>query len=80
MLVRKFIFLGCIVSLFSCATQVPPEGGPEDKLPPRIAAIAPAPNSINQEPKLNVKILFDEWINATIPKVPSLFLLRLKRK
>ncbi|HPW93646.1 MAG TPA: Ig-like domain-containing protein [Fibrobacteraceae bacterium] len=68
MLVRKFIFLGCIVSLFSCATQVPPEGGPEDKLPPRIAAIAPAPNSINQEPKLNVKILFDEWINATIPK------------
>ena len=65
---QKLLFLGCLIVLFSCATQVAPTGGPEDKLPPRIAAIAPAPKSVNQDPKLNVRILFDEWISATIPK------------
>lgn len=65
---QKFIFIGCLVAIVSCATQEAPAGGPEDKLPPRIAAIAPAPRTVNLEPSLNVKILFDEWINSSIPK------------
>lgn len=56
------------VCLVSCATQVAPSGGPEDKLPPRIAAISPSPNAIDQELSLNVKVFFDEWISPTIPK------------
>ena len=38
------LVLACI-GFWACATQVAPGGGPEDKLPPRIAAVYPAPNT-----------------------------------
>ena len=56
------------VTLVSCATQVAPSGGPEDKLPPRVAAVYPAPNTTNHPNELMVKLEFDEWINASIPR------------
>ena len=40
------------VYLVSCATQVAPGGGPEDKLPPRIAAVYPAPGTTNHPNEL----------------------------
>ena len=64
---KHLFFLGFFFVLLSCATQVAPSGGPEDKLPPRVAAVSPAPQSINQSPELNVKLIFDEWISPTIP-------------
>jgi hypothetical protein len=54
--------------LLSCATQVAPGGGPEDKLPPRVAAVYPAPNTTNHPNELYVKLEFDEWINASVPR------------
>lgn len=54
--------------LVACATVVAPSGGPEDKLPPRVAGVYPAPNSTNLPEELYVKVKFDEWINATIPR------------
>lgn len=54
--------------LISCATQVAPSGGPEDKLPPRVAGVYPAPNTTNHPNELLVKLEFDEWINASIPR------------
>lgn len=54
--------------LAACATQVAPNGGPEDKLPPRVAAVYPAPNTTNHPNELLVKLEFDEWINASIPR------------
>ncbi|MCQ2122582.1 MAG: Ig-like domain-containing protein [Fibrobacter sp.] len=54
--------------LVACATQVAPSGGPEDKLPPRVAAVYPAPNTTNHPNELLVKLEFDEWINAAIPR------------
>ncbi|MCQ2089134.1 MAG: Ig-like domain-containing protein [Fibrobacter sp.] len=54
--------------LAACATQVAPSGGPEDKLPPRVAAVYPAPNTTNHPNELLVKLEFDEWINASIPR------------
>ena len=56
------------IGLLACATQVAPSGGPEDKLPPRIAAVYPAPNTTNHPEELYVKLEFDEWINASIPR------------
>lgn len=56
------------VSLVSCATQVAPGGGPEDKLPPRIAAVYPAPGTTNHPNELYIKLEFDEWINPSIPR------------
>lgn len=52
----------------ACATQVAPSGGPEDKLPPRVAGVYPAPNTTNHPNELYVKLEFDEWINASIPR------------
>ena len=54
--------------LVACATQVAPSGGPEDKLPPRVAAVYPAPKTANHPNELYVKLEFDEWINASIPR------------
>jgi len=48
--------------LISCATVVPPPGGPEDKLPPRVAGTTLAPSSINQSVNLDLTLQFDEWI------------------
>lgn len=56
------------VFLAACATQVAPGGGPEDKLPPRVAGVYPAPNTTNHPNELYVKLEFDEWINASIPR------------
>ena len=54
--------------LIACATQVAPGGGPEDKLPPRIAAVYPAPGTTNHPIELYIKLEFDEWINPSIPR------------
>lgn len=70
---RGLLKYGALVALFSallasCATQVAPTGGPEDKLPPRVAGVYPAPNTTNHPNELMVKLEFDEWINASIPR------------
>ena len=61
------LVLACI-GFWACATQVAPGGGPEDKLAPRIAAVYPAPNTTNHPEELYVKLEFDEWVNASIPR------------
>jgi len=66
---RSFFFVVALsLILLACATQVAPGGGPEDKLPPRVAAVYPAPNTTNHPNELYVKLEFDEWINASIPR------------
>ncbi len=62
-----YALAGCLL-LIACATQVAPSGGPEDKLPPRVAGVYPAPNTTNHPNELLVKLEFDEWINATVPR------------
>ena len=62
-----FPLLACI-GIIACATQVAPSGGPEDKLPPRVAAVYPAPNTTNHPEELFVKLEFDEWINGSVPR------------
>ena len=61
-------FLASCLMIAACATQVAPTGGPEDKLPPRVAGVSPAPKTANQPNELYVKLEFDEWINASIPR------------
>ena len=61
-------FLAFCLMIAACATQVAPSGGPEDKLPPRVAGVYPAPNTANHPNELYVKLEFDEWINASIPR------------
>ena len=61
-------FLALCLMIAACATQVAPSGGPEDKLPPRVAGVYPAPKTANHPNELYVKLEFDEWINASIPR------------
>ena len=61
-------FLASCLMIAACATQVAPTGGPEDKLPPRVAGVSPAPKTANHPNELYVKLEFDEWINASIPR------------
>ncbi len=65
---RSVIYVLAALLFVSCATQVAPSGGPEDKLPPRVAGVYPAPNTTNHPNELLVKLEFDEWINAAIPR------------
>ena len=69
-LLKYGVAFGSLLSalLVACATQVAPSGGPEDKLPPRVAGVYPAPNTTNHPNELMVKLEFDEWINASIPR------------
>lgn len=62
------VALGFSLMLGSCATQVAPSGGPEDKLPPRVAGVYPAPKTTNHPNELYVKLEFDEWINSSVPR------------
>ena len=66
--VYAFALVLVSIVLWACATQVAPGGGPEDKLPPRVAAVYPAPNTTNHPEELYVKLEFDEWVNASIPR------------
>ncbi len=54
--------------LWNCATSVAPGGGPEDKYPPRVAGVYPAPNSTNMPLELNIHLQFDEWIATNVPR------------
>jgi hypothetical protein len=62
-----WLFSG-VLFLAGCATVEAPSGGPEDKLPPRVAGIYPHPNSVNQSTELLIKVQFDEWISSTVPR------------
>jgi len=46
----------------ACATVMPPPGGPEDTLPPRVSGTSLVPNSVDQSTKLDLTLQFDEWI------------------
>ena len=52
-----------IIALFcSCANQLPPSGGEDDKIPPKIISIFPPPNTINfKDNKLVFK--FNEYVD-----------------
>lgn len=65
---RWLLYVVAACLFVACATQVAPSGGPEDKLPPRVAGVYPAPNTTNHPNELYIKLEFDEWINASVPR------------
>ena len=48
----------------ACAVVQPPSGGPEDKRPPHIVAVAPQPDSASVENDTHVIIRFSEKVNG----------------
>lgn len=52
----------------ACASVEAPKGGPEDKAPPRVIAVSPAPRTINSPRDLEIQIQFNEWIVNPVPR------------
>jgi len=62
--VKRFIVF-VVTGLFAaCAVMDPPTGGPEDKIPPRVVAITPAPDSAGIARDTAVMIRFDEKLDG----------------
>jgi hypothetical protein len=52
-----------LVLIFSCARQIAPTGGPDDKTPPAIRSTTPQKGTVNYPVKGAVSIAFSEWID-----------------
>ncbi len=52
------LYVLLVLSLASCASIQPPPGGPEDKTPPEIIEISPAPRSINVPRDTRLRFIF----------------------
>ena len=77
---RILILVFLALFLNECATSIAPSGGPEDKYPPRVAGVYPAPNAVNVPPKLNIHLQFDEWIAASVPRSAIMIAPPLEKK
>ncbi len=58
----KFLILALVIS--SCATMVPPQGGPVDEQPPIVVESDPPNGTVNFKPQ-KVKITFNEFIQLS---------------
>ncbi|MEO8663849.1 MAG: Ig-like domain-containing protein [Ignavibacteria bacterium] len=58
------IFFSIIISfiLYGCANQLPPSGGDDDRIPPKIIYIYPKPNSVNFHDN-KIILRFDEYVD-----------------
>lgn len=65
---RGWTFFFFLLFVIGCATSIAPQGGPEDKYPPRVAGVFPAPGAVNVTPELNIHLQFDEWIATSVPR------------
>lgn len=77
----RHISLPLFVSLIaaSCATMVPPQGGPRDKKPPVVEECDPPNGSLNFEPG-KVKISFNEFVQLSDVQSQILISPPVKRK
>ncbi len=50
------------IFIFSCANQLPPSGGMDDKIPPKIISIYPVPNTVNFKDS-KIRFQFDEYVD-----------------
>jgi len=50
-----------------CAHIEAPQGGPEDKTPPQIAGVYPAPLSTSVDRQTEIHLRFTEWVQEPIP-------------
>ncbi len=60
----KFVPLILVSFLFSCAKQVPPSGGPVDRIPPTVIATNPANETTNFSGN-EIEITFSEYVDKS---------------
>lgn len=57
-----YLIIPVTIFFYSCANQLPPSGGEDDKTPPKIISISPKANSTNFRDS-KIKIKFDEYVD-----------------
>ena len=67
------ILLFLLTILLSCAHEIPPSGGPEDKIGPKIINSTPKIESINVPVKSHIVIVFSEWLSTKSDRGVSVF-------
>ncbi len=71
-MVKKTIFL--FILFLSCARQIPPSGGPDDKTPPFVRFSIPPIGTVKYPVKAKITFIFSEWIDRkTAEKCISIF-------
>src|SRR5271157_2895759 len=60
-MIKKIIFL--FVLFLSCARQIPPSGGPDDKTPPFVRFSIPPIGTVKYPVKAKITFIFSEWID-----------------
>ncbi|HUI92177.1 MAG TPA: Ig-like domain-containing protein [Chitinivibrionales bacterium] len=70
-----FIFISStIIFYLSCAHQIPPSGGPDDKTPPKVLWAAPPAGTVNVPKKSEIVFNFSKWVSPqNIDKCLSVF-------
>ena len=69
---KKPVFF--IILFLSCARQIPPSGGPDDKNPPLVRYTVPPIGTVKCPPGAKITFVFSEWINGkTAEKCVSIF-------
>lgn len=57
-----YLIIPVTIFFYSCANQLPPSGGEDDRTPPKIISISPKANTVNfRDSKLKIK--FDEYVD-----------------
>ncbi len=62
------VVLGIAVLFFYCAHQIPPGGGPDDKIPPKINSSYPIRGSVGIPTTASIMLNFSEWV---VPQNPE---------
>jgi len=57
--------LSFVLLVVSCAHQITPTGGPDDRTGPTVQSTEPAPGSVKVGPRSRCAITFSEWISKT---------------
>ncbi|HEX2957241.1 MAG TPA: Ig-like domain-containing protein [Chitinispirillaceae bacterium] len=74
MLKKRFYLLLCSsLLLVTCARQLSPSGGPEDKSSPVIQSSSPASSSLNVPVNSKIDIYFSEWVSKKTNNIVSIY-------
>lgn len=71
---EKILLLICVLLLlFSCAHQIPPSGGADDKIGPIVLSSNPKTGATNIPVKARITIAFSEWLSTKSDRGVSVF-------
>lgn len=68
---RTTVFIAALA--LSCARQLSPSGGPDDKTGPSVSSITPKAESVNVPVNSHIIIKFSEWISTKSDRSVSIF-------